>query len=459
MQSQLKDVFPHLRIETDASERQRFGQDWTRFYQPNPLAIVFPKTIDDVQRLVRFAIQNHLSIVPSGGRTGLSGGAVATNGEIVLAMDAMNAILSFDSVDRIVNVQAGVLTETIQTYAEQHGLFYPVDFASAGSNQIGGNIATNAGGINVIRYGMTREWVVGLKVVTGTGEILELNHGLTKNNTGYDLRHLLIGSEGTLGIICEASLRLTTRPKTSAVLVLGIPELNALMKVLARFQETLTLSAFEFFSELALSEVIEHHSIKRPFSEVTPYYALIECENSSAEAEQEILSAFEDCLEGHLALDGCMSQSRAQAESLWQCRELISETISRYLPYKNDISVKVSQVPLFLADVDALITAEYPEFKIVWFGHIGDGNVHLNILKPEDWSIDAFKSKCDQVSPRIFELVSKYQGSVSAEHGIGLLKKAFLQYSRSPLEIDIMRSIRHAFDPHGILNPGKIFDR
>ena len=246
MQSQLKDAFPHLRIETDASERQRLGQDWTRFYQPNPLAIVFPKTIDDVQRLVRFAIQNHLSIVPSGGRTGLSGGAVATNGEIVLAMDAMNAILSFDSVDRIVNVQAGVLTETIQTYAEQHGLFYPVDFASAGSSQIGGNIATNAGGINVIRYGMTREWVVGLKVVTGTGEILELNHGLTKNNTGYDLRHLLIGSEGTLGIICEASLRLTTRPKTSAVLVLGIPELNALMKVLARFQETLTLSAFEF---------------------------------------------------------------------------------------------------------------------------------------------------------------------------------------------------------------------
>lgn len=446
------------RVLTDADSLSSYGCDWTRFYTPAPSAIALPSTIEQVQELVRVAAREQLAIVPSGGRTGLSAGAVATDGELVIALDRLNTIDDFNSVDRTVRCGAGVVTEQLQRYAQDKGLYYPVDFASAGSSQIGGNISTNAGGIKVIRHGMTRDWVAGLKLVTGTGELLDLNRALVKNNAGYDLRQLVIGGEGTLGIVVEATMRLDRPPKDLAVMVLGVPDMASIMEVLATYQDAIELSAFEFFSELALQKVVTHQDLQRPFETPAEYYALLEFEQSDDAVMDQAMALFEHCVEQGWVVDGAVSQSVAQAQSLWRLREDISETITRWTPYKNDISTTIANVPAFLAEVEEVVVSNYPQFEIVWFGHIGDGNVHLNILKPDGLPIDEFRDQCGQVSKWVFEIVQRYGGSVSAEHGVGLLKKDYLQYSRSPVEIEIMKSIKKAFDPQGIMNPGKIFD-
>ncbi|MCP5166000.1 MAG: FAD-binding oxidoreductase [Pseudomonadales bacterium] len=456
--ARLQDIVGPDRVLTDAESLEHYGRDWTRFHTPAPRAVVLPGSIAEVQGIVRLANCERLAIVPSGGRTGLSAGAVACKGELVLALDRLNQLGDFNPVDRTVRCGAGVVTEQLQQFAAGQGLFYPVDFASSGSSQIGGNISTNAGGIKVIRHGMTRDWVAGLKLVTGTGELLDLNRGLVKNNTGYDLRQLVIGAEGTLGVVVEATMALSSPPQNLAVLVLGVPDMAAIMSVLSAFRGAIELSAFEFFSELALSKVVEHQGLQRPFETATPFYALLEFEQPDEAAMEQAMTLFEHCVEQGWVLDGVASQSVAQARNLWRLREDISETITRWTPYKNDISTRVSQVPDFLAEVEAVVTASYPEFEIVWFGHIGDGNVHLNVLKPDAMAVDEFQRRCGEVSKWVFEIVQRYGGSISAEHGVGLLKKDYLHYSRSPLEIEIMKQIKLAFDPQGIMNPGKIFD-
>jgi FAD/FMN-containing dehydrogenase len=454
----LRSIVGAERVFTDATSLKTYGQDWTRFYPPKPAGVVLPGSVEEVQAIVRLANQRGFALVPSGGRTGLSAAAVATNGEIVVAFDRMNKILDFDATDQSVLCQPGVITQQLQDFAASKSMFYPVDFASAGSSQIGGNINTNAGGIKVIRYGMTRDWVLGLKVVTGSGELLELNHGLVKNNCGYDLRHLFIGSEGTLGLVVEATIQLTRAPQSLQVMVLGVPEFAAIMEVLACFKASLNLTAFEFFSEAALTKVVEYVGTGRPFVTVTPYYALLEFETIAEHDLEKAIALFETCVENGWVLDGTISQSQQQAANLWRLREDISETVSRWTPYKNDLSVRVSRVPAFMAEIDALIEAMYPEWEVIWYGHIGDGNTHINILKPTELSIDDFRQCCEGVSKSVFEIVQRYGGSISAEHGVGLIKKDYLNYSRSDAEINLMRQIKKAFDPNGIMNPGKIFD-
>ena len=456
--ARLRQIVGADRVLADADAGQQYGRDWTRVYQPAPSAVLLPGTVAEVQDIVRLAAAENLAIVPSGGRTGLSAGAVARAGELVLALDRLNNIDDFNPVDRTVRCGAGVITEQLQQFAADRDLYYPVDFASAGSSQIGGNISTNAGGIKVIRHGMTRDWVAGLKLVTGTGELLDLNRGLVKNNAGYDLRQLVVGAEGTLGIVVEATMRLSSPPRDPAVLVLGVPDMASVMAVLAAYQGRLVLNAFEFFSELALQKVVAHQGLSRPFETPTPYYALLEFEQADAAAMDEAMALFEHCVEQGWVQDGVVSQSLAQAQGLWRLREDISETISQWTPYKNDLSTVISSVPAFLDEVESVVNDNYPEFEIVWFGHIGDGNVHLNILKPDDLPMEQFQQRCGEVSKWVFDIVQRYGGSVSAEHGVGLLKKAYLHYSRSESEIAIMRQIKHAFDPKGIMNPGKIFD-
>ena len=446
------------KVLTDPADLENYGKDWTRIYAPNPLAIVLPKTTEQVQALVRFANENRVALVPSGGRTGLSAGAVAANGEVVVAFDNMNQILDFSASDRLVRCQAGVVTEQLQNFAEENNLYYPVDFASAGSSQLGGNLSTNAGGIKVIRYGMSRDWVAGLKVVTGKGDILDLNKDLAKNNTGYDLRHLFIGAEGTLGFITEATMKLSRQPDNLTVLVLGLNDLGNTMDVLKTFQGGLDLTAYEFFSHQAMGHVLAHGQVQAPFETEAPYYALLEFEATSDQVMDDAMNLFEQCMENGWVLDGVISQSETQAQNLWQLRERISESIAPRTPYKNDISVVVSKVPGFLQEIDALVAEQYPDFEIIWFGHIGDGNLHLNILKPEDMAKEDFFEKCQQVNKWVFEIVEKYQGSVSAEHGVGMTKKPYLQYTRSEAEIAYLRGIKQVFDPNGIINPGKIFD-
>ena len=446
------------KVLTDPDDLQAYGKDWTKIYPPKPTAIVLPKTTEQVQALVRFANENQVALVPSGGRTGLSAGAVAANGEVVVAFDNMNQVLEVNASDRTVHCQAGVVTEQLQNVAEENGLYYPVDFASAGSSQLGGNLSTNAGGIKVIRYGMSRDWVAGLKVVTGKGDILELNKDLEKNNTGYDLRHLFIGAEGTLGFITEATMKLTRQPDNLTVLVLGLNDLTNTMDVLQTFQKQIDLTAYEFFSHQAMQHVLAHGQVQAPFETEAPYYALLEFEAVSDQVMDDAMALFEQCVESGWVLDGVISQSETQAQNLWQLRERISESIAPRTPYKNDISVVVSKVPGFLTEIDEVVTQHYPDFEIIWFGHIGDGNLHLNILKPEDMAKEDFFEKCQQVNKWVFEIVERYEGSVSAEHGVGMTKKPYLHYTRSEAEIAYMKAIKQVFDPNGVVNPGKIFD-
>lgn len=454
---ELKTLVEPGKVLTDADSLNAYGKDWTKHFAPAPSAIVFPKSIEQVQAIVRWANERKVALVPSGGRTGLSAAAVAANGEVVVSFDYMNQILEFNEMDRTAVCQPGVVTAQLQQFAEDKGLYYPVDFASAGSSQIGGNIGTNAGGIKVIRYGMTRNWVAGMKVVTGKGDLLELNKDLIKNATGYDLRQLFIGAEGTLGFVVEATMRLERQPTNLTALVLGTPDFDSIMPVLHAFQDKLDLTAFEFFSDKALAKVLGRGDVPSPFETDCPFYALLEFEATTEERAEQALATFEHCVEQGWVLDGVMSQSEQQLQNLWKLREYISETISHWTPYKNDISVTVGKVPAFLKEIDAIVGEHYPDFEIVWFGHIGDGNLHLNILKPDAMDKDEFFGKCATVNKWVFETVQKYNGSISAEHGVGMTKRDYLEYSRSPAEIEYMKAVKAVFDPNGIMNPGKIF--
>ncbi|MCG9053436.1 FAD-binding oxidoreductase [Laribacter hongkongensis] len=441
---------------TDADTLQRYGLDWTRFCQPAPLAVLFPQTQEEVQEIVRIANREGLQLVPSGGRTGLSGGACATAGEVVVSLERMNRLLAFDATDRLMTVEAGMVTETLQQLARERGLYFPVDFASRGSSQVGGNVATNAGGIRVLRYGMFRDWVAGLTVVTGAGELLQLNHGLVKNNTGYDLRHLFVGSEGTLGLVTAVTLKLARPPAASGVMLFAVPQLADVMTVLARFRQFADPLAFEFFSDAALAQVEARGHVASPFEGRYGYYALVEYERITPDVDEMALTAFAGLAGEGVVADAVLAQSDEQARQLWRLREDISESITPRTPYKNDIAVHPSQVPAFVAELDTLLAREYPGFEVVWFGHIGDGNLHVNVLRPPELTVEAFRQACERVNALVFGLVAAYNGSMSAEHGVGLLKAPYLAVSRSPEEIALMRGIKAVFDPRGVMNPGKL---
>jgi len=447
---------PELHLLTEAGDLEHYGRDWTRRWTPAPLAIAVPASLDEVQAIVRWANEHHVAIVPSGGRTGLSGGAVAANGELVVSLARMNRVLDFNAVDRTLTVQPGIALEAVHRAAREHDLIYPVDFAARGSCSIGGNIATNAGGIRVIRYGNTREWIAGLKVVTGNGELLELNRGLIKNSSGYDLRQLMIGSEGTLGIVVEATLKLTDPPPPSQVMLLALPNMDALMQVFAAFRAKLALQAFEFFTDAALKHVLAHGA-QRALDGDHPYYVVTEFDAADEVTQEVALAVFEHCVEQGWVSDGVIAQSEAQAAALWRLREGITESLAPHKPYKNDVSVRISAVPEFLHDMQTLLTREYPQFDIVWFGHIGDGNLHINVLKPAVLSDANFIVQCERVTKLLADTLHRHGGSISAEHGIGLVKRAYLESTRSTAEIALMRGVRQVFDPNGILNPGKLF--
>jgi len=453
----LQQAVPDLRLKTDAADLEHYGRDWTRRWTPAPLAIALPASVEEVQAVMRWSASEGVAVVPSGGRTGLSGGAVAANGELVLSLERMNKPLHYDAVDRTLVVQAGMPLEALHNAAREHGLIYPVDFAARGSCTIGGNIATNAGGIRVIRYGNTREWIAGLKVVTADGELLELNKGLIKNSSGYDFRQLLIGSEGTLGVIVEATVKLADPAPASNVMLLALPSFEVLMQVFAAFRARLQLQAFEFFTDKALHHVLAHGA-QAPFDQVHPYYVVTEFAAGDEVQEAAAMAAFEDCMGNGWVSDGVISASDAQAAQLWRLREGITEAVARYTPYKNDVSVRISAMPAFLAETQALITQAYPQFEVVWFGHIGDGNLHINVLKPEATDSVEFVQQCGQVTALLAQVLKRFDGSISAEHGIGLVKKDYLDSTRGAAEIALMKAVKRAFDPQARLNPGKVFD-
>ena len=306
----LSTILKSDQIKTDEESLKYWGKDWTTYFDIKASAIVFPRSTEDVAALVKWARQNKVALIPSGGRTGLSGAAVATKGEVIVSFDQMNKIKDFSAVDQTVVIEPGVVTEALQEFAKSKNLFYPVDFAATGSSQMGGNIATNAGGIKVVRYGLTRDWIAGLKVVTGRGDVLELNNALVKNATGYDLRHLFIGSEGTLGFITEAIIRLAPTPPPMRVLVMAVSGLDAVMKIFAEFKTKTSLVAFEMFSNKALEKVLKNTGLPAPLESTSDFYVLAEVEARNEQEEAQSLSVFENGVEQEWITDKAQSHQR-----------------------------------------------------------------------------------------------------------------------------------------------------
>lgn len=453
----LLDALPGDLLSSDPSDLAEYGKDWTKVYAPAPSAIAFPRTTEDVARIVRLCNQHDVAIVPSGGRTGLAGGAVAKNGELVLSLTKMRRMDPVDTLGGTVRVQAGAITEAVHQHCATHGLTWPVDFASKGSSTVGGNISTNAGGVKVIRYGLTRNWVLGLQVVLANGDVLELNGALEKNNTGTDLRQLFIGTEGTLGVVTEATLKLTRVPGKLDVFLFAVEDLAGVLRLFREARQgPFIISAYEFFTDRCLARLQRHRKVNAPFANATSHYVLLEVEaNDRDVVEQWVASVFER----GLATDGVLAQHSGEAAQLWTLREGISESLSATgMPHKNDIALPVAELEAFCAELEQLFASRYPGFEICNFGHIGDGNLHVNVMKPEDMSKEDFLAKTKEADHEMFSLVKKHHGSISAEHGVGLLKKDYLAYSRGPEELTVLRALKKTLDPKNTLNPGKILD-
>jgi len=442
-------------VSTDPADLATYGRDWTKVYTPAPGAIAFPRSTAEVATILRACNGAGVAVVPSGGRTGLAGGAVARAGELVLSLERMRRIEPVDVLGATVRVEAGAITAAVHAHCEPHDLTWPVDFASKGSSQVGGNIATNAGGVKVIRYGLTRNWVLGLEVVLIDGTVLELGGALEKNNTGVDLRQLFIGSEGILGVVTGATLKLAPLPRRLDVMVFAVEGLDGVLRLFRDVRASgLTLAAYEFFTQACLDRLLRHRQLRTPFDRAAETYVLVEVEDAS---ESEVEAWVGSVFERGLAVDGVLAQAPRQAQELWALREGISESLSATgMPHKNDIALPIAALEAFCAELDGLLGTRYPGWELCLFGHIGDGNLHVNIMKPDDLDKAAFLARTHEVDRDMFDLVRKHRGSISAEHGIGLLKRDFLGYSRSPEEIAVMRALKHALDPRGLLNPGKV---
>ncbi len=446
-----------MAISDDADDRATFGRDYTRVHEPNASLVVFPTTTTEVSHTLRLANEHGVAIVPSGGRTGLAGGALATNGEVVLSFDRMRRMDPVDVLGGTVRVQAGAVTQAVHEHCAHAGLTWPVDFASKGSSHVGGNIATNAGGVKVLRYGLTRQWVLGLEVVLASGEVLELNGALEKNNTGQDLRQLFIGSEGTLGVVTEATLKLAKLPGKLTVALFAVEDLAKVLDLFVKVKlGPFTLCAYEFFTAACLARLERHRKVRAPFAERHPYYVLVELEHADDAALETFVG---ETFEAGLAKDGVLAQHEGEARALWELREGISESLSATgLPHKNDIALPLAQLGSFCARFGEVFETRYPGWEICLFGHVGDGNLHVNVMKPDTMDKPTFLTKTKEADADMFALVKEHGGSVSAEHGIGLLKKHALAYTRTEAEISLMRATKRLLDPNGILNPGKIFD-
>jgi FAD/FMN-containing dehydrogenase len=441
-------------VSTDPGELEAYGRDWTRIYPSAPSALLRPRSTVEVSEILRECHGAGVSVVPSGGRTGLAGGAVASHGEVVLSLERMRRLAEVDTVGHTLAVEAGAVTEVVHQHAAPHGLTWPIDLAAKGSCQIGGNIGTNAGGVRVIRYGHTRHWVLGLTVVLADGTVLDMNRSLEKNNTGTDLRQLFIGSEGTLGVVTEATLKLCRLPPEQRVMLFSVGGIEDVLRFFAEARKgPFIISAFECFSRACLEHVMAQKKIGAPLASERDFYVLMEVEG----AEERLYGWLESMLEQGLVADGTLAQDSLQARRLWTYREGISESLAPRFPHKNDVALPVHALAAFHRDLEALLAQRYQGWAVCVFGHIGDGNLHLNFLKPSGMSVPEFVGHTASADHELFALVQRHGGSISAEHGIGLVKKAYLHYSRTPQEIATLRAVKAALDPKGILNPGKIF--
>ncbi|MBI2753702.1 MAG: FAD-binding oxidoreductase [Betaproteobacteria bacterium] len=446
-------------VLTDERDTAGHFTDWRRQYRAAAECVVRPGNTGEVAAVVRLCAREGVAIVPQGGNTGLSGGAVpsGTLREVVLSLARMNRIRALDPLDDSVTAEAGCVLAQVQRAAEQAGRYFPVSLAAEGSCQIGGILSTNAGGVNVLRYGNARDQALGLEVVLPDGSVWDGLRSLRKDNTGYDLKQLFIGAEGTLGIITAAVLKLHPRPNASATAqrfnqmitnrVLG----TVLLGVNEQINCGDCVSAFELVSRRCLEAVLAHASgTADPLGTPHPWYVLAELEDSGTfeSLHARLEAALADCAGQGSVRDAAIAASHLQAAALWRIRESIPE--AQFANVKHDVAVAVSRVPLLIERGETALAAAFPESQSFIFGHVGDGNLHYNV-GPE-----ALTGRREEVNRVVYDVVRSLGGSISAEHGIGQLKREELARHKQPLELDLMRAVKRALDPQGLMNPGKV---
>lgn len=456
----------HVLTRNDpATDLSAWEQDWRKRHQGRALAVVRPASTAEVATVVKACAAAGVSIVPQGGNTGLVVGSVPdTSGtQVVLSLQRMATIRAIDPANLTLTAEAGCVLQTVQEAADQAGFLFPLSLAAEGSCTIGGNLATNAGGTQVVRYGNARDLCLGLEVVTAQGEVWEGLSGLRKDNTGYDLRHLFVGSEGTLGIITAATLKLYPKPAAQLTAWAALPNLEAAVALLGLAHRHLGagLTGFEVMGQFALSLVNKHFPHQRvPLWHNTPYCVLLE--NSDHESEAHARAQFEGLLEAalnqSLLSDAVVAESLAQTNALWHVRESIPlAQAEEGLNIKHDISVQASQIPAFVAKATQALEAALPGVRIVNFGHLGDGNLHFNVQAPEGQNAAIFMRENEHhVNTLVYDMVAKFGGSISAEHGIGSLKVNALPHYKSAVALELMRRIKLALDPQRTLNPGRL---
>jgi FAD/FMN-containing dehydrogenase len=456
----LGEILPAGGLLTAPEDLERYSRDWSGDHFSLPLAVARPGTVAEAAALMRRCWDLSLPVVPQGGLTGLVGAAVAEpGGELAISLERLNAVRSVDPVEFAMIVEAGCVLENAKKAAEEKDCLLPITFGAQGSCRIGGNIATNAGGMNVLRYGMTRDLVLGLEVILADGRIWNGLKVLRKDNRGYDLKQLFIGSEGTLGVVTAAALKLFPKPALVETALVGLRSVEGAMALYARARRACSdlLTAFELLLRDGLEVAMRaRRDLVDPLQRPYPVYVLLE---TAASREIPLRSVVEAFLAGagDLVEDGVLAASRAQAERLWLFREMMVEAQGRGGRYlRTDVSVPISKLAVFVDDSLRALRARYPEALALAYGHVGDGNVHLNVIPPVGGSAEAMTRLFDAAEEVIFNIVDRLGGSISAEHGIGRLKqKAFLKRT-DDATLDLAQRLKHAFDPKSLLSPGRI---
>ena len=454
-----------LTHDDPGADLSAWEQDWRKRSRGRALAVVRPASSAEVAAVVKACAASGTSIVPQGGNTGLVVGSVPDDSgtQVVLSLTRMNAVRALDPDNLTMTVEAGCILQNLQDVAEKAGFLFPLSLAAEGSCTIGGNLGTNAGGTQVVRFGNARDLCLGLEVVTAQGEVWNGLTGLRKDNTGYDLRHLMIGSEGTLGIITAATIKLYPLPAAQLTAWAAVPSMEAAVQLLGLAHARLGpgLTGFEVMGQFALSLVDKHYPQQRvPLFQETPWCVLLE--NSDSENEQHARTQFEALLEAAIDVgcvtDAVVAENIAQARALWHIRESIPlAQAEEGLNIKHDISIPVSRIPAFVTETDALLQREIPGVRLVNFGHLGDGNLHYNVQAPEGGDSRAFLRDWEEkVNTLVFDQVHKFEGSISAEHGVGELKAHKLPKYKDATALTMMRAIKQALDPQNLLNPRKV---
>lgn len=450
---------------TDPRDIEPYIVDWRGVYRGAAPAVVRPASTGEVAAVVGICATSGTPIVPQGGNTGMCGASVphASGNEIVLSLARMNRVLEVDALNNTMTVEAGCVLANVQQAAADADRFFPLSLGAEGSCQIGGNLSTNAGGVNVLRYGNTRELVLGLEVVLPDGRVWDGLRALRKDNTGYDLKQLFIGAEGTLGVITAAVLKLYPRPAASATTWTAVPHPEAALEFLALLRRHCgdRISGFELVSRNCLDLVLRHiPGARDPLPQPHDWYVLAELTDShSGESlRHELEIALEAAMENALVADAVVAENEAQSRSLWHLRESVPEAArgEAGMLYRHDIAVAVSKIPEFIREAQSALLSHFPGANIICFGHLGDGNLHYNAFVPGRDRTDAAAREAQDVTAVVYDIVQRYHGSFSAEHGVGLAKLDEMTRYKSAVEIALMRTLKQTLDPKGIMNPGKV---